>query len=155
MKRRFQLLLLVMQMLPAVLNAQNQVLVLWHANGSTTDVELDTEPTVTFTEDKMQITSTVLDMEFDAEEIVRFTFKGLGSGIDAPKDDVGYLVKDNRIVFHQLEAASSVAVYRSDGIRMPVNLSVEDGNVVLLLSSLPQGTYIMSVNGKNVKFLRK
>lgn len=46
------------------LTMQAQTLVLHHANGKTTDVELYTQPQVKFVGDKVLITSTVLDMIF-------------------------------------------------------------------------------------------
>ena len=155
MKDRFLLLLLAVLMMPAISNAQTQTLVLWHADGSTTDVDLYTEPKVTFTDSKLLIKSPVLDMEYSADEIVRFTFKGKGTGIDALKDDADYQQQDDRIVFHNITTADSIAIYRPDGIRVPVRLTIEGSDALLPLSSLPQGTYIISVNGRTSKFMRK
>ena len=73
MKNRFTLLLLAVLMIPVAADAQAQILVLWHADGTTTDVDLNSEPKVTFTDNTLQIRSYILDMEYPAEEIVRFT----------------------------------------------------------------------------------
>ena len=155
MKIRFLLLLLTVLMMPVIANAQAQTLVLWHADGTTTDVDLDSEPKVTFTDNTMLIKSDVLDMEYPAQEIVRFTFKGKGTGIDTPHDDADYQQQNGRIVFHRISASENIAIYRPDGIRIPVRLTIEGSDAVLSLSSLPKGTYIISVNGRTSKFIRK
>jgi hypothetical protein len=94
-------------------------------------------------------------MEYAAEEIVRFTYKITGTGIDVLKDDTDYLQHEDRIVFHHITASDRVVIYRPDGIRIPVCLIGEGDNTILPLSSLSQGTYIISVNGRTSKFIRK
>lgn len=136
-------------------NAQAQILVLWHADGTATDVNLISEPKVTFTDNTLQIESDILDMEYPAEEIVRFTFKFEGTDIDTPKGGADYLLQDGRLVFHHIPATESIAIYRPDGIRIPVRLTIEGNDAVLQLSLIPQGTYIISVNGKTSKIIRK
>lgn len=155
MKNRFTLLLLAVLMIPVTADAQAQILVLWHADGTTTDVDLNSEPKVTFTDNTLQIRSYILDMEYPAEEIVRFTFKGHETSIDTPKDNAGYQQQDSRIVFHHVTASDNIAIYRPDGIRLPIHLTFDSGDAVLPLSSLPKGTYILSVNGRTSKFIRK
>ena len=142
-------------MMPIISNAQAKILVLWHADGSTIDVDLYTEPKVTFTDSTLLIKSTVLDMEYAAEEIVRFTFKDRSTRLYAVKEDADYQLLDGCIVFHKITAANCVAIYRPDGIRIPVRLIVDDDKTMLPTSSLPQGTYIISVNGRTSKFMRK
>lgn len=133
--------------------AQTQTLVLWHANGATTDVDLYTDPKVTFTDTTLLISSTVLDMEYPAEEIVRFTYKDRETGIESLEDVIGYRQEDGCFKFHGLRG--HVAIYRPDGIRIPVRLIVDGDDAILPLSSLPQGTYIIGFNGQSSKFVRK
>ena len=142
-------------MVPTIANAQSQILVLWHADGSSTDVDLYTEPKVTFTDSTLLITSTVLDIMYAADEIIRFTFKGKGTGIDVPKSEADFWQENDRIVFHKIVSADRVAIYRPDGIQIPVHLTIECDDTVLPLSSLPRGTYIINVNGRTSKFIRK
>lgn len=155
MNKRFLLLLMAILILSGFANGQTQTLVLWHTDGSTTDVDLYTEPKIVFTDNSLLITSSVLDMEYAAEEIIRFTFKGKGTGIDTLNDDSDYLQQDGRIVFHQISAADHVAIYRPNGIQVPVRLVKEGDSTVLSLSSLPKGAYVISVNGRTSKFLRR
>ena len=135
-------------------SAQDNVsLVLWHADGTTTDVELYLKPRVEFAGDKVRITSTVLNMEYPKTDILRFTYKGEGTGITAPRTDADYSKEGDRLVFHGINAADKVAVYTANGVRVPVQLTSFDG-FSLPLSSIPSGVYILSVNGRTSKFVR-
>ena len=59
------------------------------------------------------------------------------------------------MVFHGIASTSKVAVYNSNGIRVPARLSAAGDGVTLSLSSIPQGVYILSVNGKTSKFMKR
>lgn len=149
------LILLLLACVSTAANAQNKAtLVLWHADGTTTDIALYLMPKVEFQDDKVRITSTILDMEYPKADILRFTYKGGGSGIETPKAEADYSREGDRLVFHGITSTDRVAVYTSNGIRVPVHLIATDNSVTLPLSSIPQGVYVLSVNGKTSKFTR-
>lgn len=133
----------------------SQILVLHHADGSTTDVELYLMPRVNFEADKVLITSTILDMEYPKENILRFTYKSKDTKINAPKANVKYSTENGQLVFHGVKSTDKVAVYTVNGIRVPVQLTHTAGNdVVLPLASVPSGVYLLNVNGKTSKFTK-
>ncbi len=134
------------------LHAQN--LVLWHPDGSTTDVELYTQPHVLFIQNKVVITSSVLDMEYDKSDIVRFTYKGKDTGISSNTKKTDFEQKDNKIILHNVRAVDKVAIYKSNGIRLPVHIIHDANDVILSLSSIPSGIYLLSVNGRTSKFTK-
>ena len=129
-------------------------LVLWHADGTTTDVELYLRPRIEFTGDKVRISSTVLNMEYPKDDILRFTYKGEGTGISAPRQDADYSQEGDRLVFHGISSTDKVAIYNTSGVRVPVHLSATSDGIALPLSSLPKGAFILSVNGRTSKFVR-
>ena len=131
-----------------------QTLVLHHADGTTTDVELYLMPRIQFENDKVLITSTVLDMEYPKDNVLRFSYKGTISGIDTPKATLNYSQENGIIVFHGIKDRDKVAVYNANGIRVPMTLSFSGDDVILPLSSLPSGVYVLSVNGKASKFTK-
>ena len=149
------LILLLLVCVSTTATAQNKAtLVLWHADGTTTDIALYLMPKVEFQDDKVRITSTILDMEYPKADILRFTYKGGGSGIETPKAEADYSREGDRLVFHGVTSTDRVAVYTSNGIRVPIHLTVADNSVTLPLNSIPQGVYVLSVNGKTSKFTR-
>lgn len=153
-----KLLLIIFWLLSLPLLAQttgNATLVLHHSDGTTTDIALFTQPRVTFTTDKLIVTSPVLNLEYPAEEILRFTYKGEGTGIVNPLTETEYSQHDGQIVFNGITSADRVALYTTNGIRVPVHLVAHGTEYVLPLKSIPQGVYILSVNGKTSKITKR
>lgn len=139
----------------AVSHAQdNYKLVMWLADGLKTDIELSQQPQVQFENDKVLITSSVLDMEYDAEEVLRFTYER-STGEDAGLVDGIASVQDGRLMFHGVTSTDKVSVYSANGTRVPISIVSADDNHSLSLSSLPSGVYILKVNGKTSKFTKK
>ena len=147
----FALLLMIFSSHQAVA----QTLVLHHANGTTTDVELYNMPLIQFDGDKVTITSTVLDMEYPKADILRFTYRGSADAIKAVKAEADYSIKDGQLVFHGISQSADVAVYNASGVRVPARLLRHDDNVSLSLASIPAGVYVLSVNGKTSKFTKR
>ena len=149
--------LLVMTLLfIAIGKVEGQTLVLWHADGTTTDVELLTQPLVKFEKGKLLITSAVLNMEYPKKDILRFTYKGTKpSGIDAVKEEADYSLQDGQLVFHGIKEADKIAIYNASGMRLPVKISFSGTDAYLSLNSIPKGVFLLSVNGKTSKFTRK
>lgn len=134
---------------------QAQTLVLHHSDGTTTDVELYTQPRVEFQNDRVVITSTVLNMDYAKTDVLRFTYKGSGLGISTPKAEADMTRDGDRLVFHGIKTSDAVAVYKPNGIRVPVHLTLTGTDAVLPLSQIPQGVYLLSVNGRTSKFTRQ
>ena len=133
-----------------------QKLILWHSDNSTTEVDLLNQPLVQFAGDKVLITSTIINLEYDKTDVIRFTYSGTKEDrIIAPNADAGVEQKDGQIVFHNVSSADKVAIYRADGIRVPVQLSFSGSSATLPLSQLPSGVYLFSVNGRTSKFTKK
>ena len=80
MMKKLLIFLLAVLLMPAIAKAQNPILVLHHANGNTSEVELYTMPRILMTADKMQIKSSVAELEYDKTDVLRFTFKNVGTG---------------------------------------------------------------------------
>ena len=132
-----------------------QKLVLWHSDGSITEVELFTQPLVQFAGDKVLVTSPVINLEYDKKDVVRFTYRDIDTGISIPSKETVIEQKDGQIVLRNVSSADKVAVYKADGVKVPVQLSFSGGNAVLPLSQIPSGVYLFCVNGRTSKFTKK
>ena len=138
-------------------NAQSEssMLVLWHADGTTTEIALFKKPQILFATDKILITSQVLNLEYDAADVVRFTYKGVATSFESLNTEPCYEYRDEGIVFNGIKDTDKVVIYNAAGIRIPVRLKKTNGGQFLQLSSLPVGVYILNVNGKSTKFTKK
>lgn len=134
---------------------QAQTLVLHHANGTTTDVELYTLPQVKFQDDKVLITSTVLDMEYPKTDVLRFTYKGSSSGISKPNGNANVSQENGQLVFHGIKSSDKISVHTVKGIRVPVRLQHSGSSATLPLAAIPSGAYLLTVNGRTSKFTKR
>ena len=135
--------------------AHAQTLVLWHADGTTTDIELFTKPLVRFDSNKFLVTSSVLDIEYDAKDVLRFTYKGKSTQISDLKTTAKYTQKDGRVIIHGISATDKIALYKANGVRVPVHIFVSGSDAILSLEAIPSGVYLLSVNGKTSKFTKQ
>lgn len=137
------------------LTIQAQTLVLHHANGKTTDVALYTQPQVKFVGDKVLITSTVLDMEYDKQDVLSFTYKGSTLGISNPTEKAKVSQENGQLVFHGIKSTDKIAVHTASGIRVPVRLQHSGSSATLPLAAIPSGAYLLTVNGRTSKFTKR
>ena len=132
-----------------------QTLVLHHADGTTTDVELYTRPQVKFQNNKVIITSTVLNMEYPQNNILRFTYKGGALGISNPSSKANFSQEDGQLVFHGIKPGDKIAIYTTSGIRVPVTIIRSGETATLPISAIPSGVYMLNVNGRTSKFTKR
>ena len=107
--------------LPLTMHAQatgNATLVLHHADGTTTDVALFTQPRVTFTDGKLLVTSPLLTMEYPAEQVLRFTYKGEGTGVALPQNEADYAQKDAATMETNLNGSSTMPALTNCWVEM-------------------------------------
>lgn len=155
MKKVLLFILLAGLLLPAVrVCAEGQTLVLHHADGTTSEVELYTLPRIQITDDKMVINVQGISQEYQKADVVRFTYKGVGTGISYVSPTTSFRVDEDRITFHGVPEADAVKVYDAKGMQIPVSLTAAGTDSVLSLASLPQGVYLVSINGRTIKFIR-
>lgn len=154
MNKKLFILLMAALMLPAIAKAQTPTLVLHHSNGKTSEVELYTMPRIQMTDTKMVITVQGSRQEFDKSDVVRFTFKGVGTGINAVKSETRYRVNEDCVTFYGISSADRISVHNASGMQIPVRLTADGSDAVLSLAQLPQGVYLVTINGKTIKFIR-
>lgn len=135
--------------------AKSQTLVLWHANGATTDVELYTQPQIKFENNKVLITSVVLDMEYPKQDVLRFTYKGGTLGISKPNGKSDVSQENGQLVFHGIKSSDKIAVYNTKGIRIPIQIQRNGSTATLPLSAIPSGVYLLNANGRTSKFTKR
>lgn len=149
--------ILALQFITAsIIHAQkNSTLVLWHADGTQTRIELLKQPQVTFDGDMICFNSPVLNLQYPASNVLKFTYEGLTTAISDPQAELSFHQDGERILFDSSVKPSSIALYTADGARVPVSLQSTANGAVLSLSGIPSGVYFLSVNGKTSKFMKR
>lgn len=136
------------------LTMQAQTLVLHHANGTTTDVQLYTMPQVRFEGDRVLITSSVLNMEYPKQDVLRFTYKGGTLGISSPNAKANVSQENGQLVFHSIKGTDQIAVHTANGVRVPIRIRRSGSTATLPLNVLSKGVYLLTVNGRTSKFTK-
>jgi len=152
MKHLIITLLLLAAVSPAM--AQSQTLVLHHADGRTTEVELYTMPRIQMKSDKMIITSQGISQEYSKTDVLRFTYKGVGTGISNVCPATSFRIDEDRITFHGVPETGAVKIYDAQGMQIPVGMTTVGSDAVLLLAQLPKGVYLVSINERTIKIVR-
>lgn len=124
------------------------------ADGTKSDIQLYTRPSVTFEDDNVVFTSPVAKYSYKAQEVLRFTYSGVTDAVVFPETDVPFRQEDGKIVFDDSVSPSNVMLFSEDGKRQPVRVSKLGGRVCLSLSALPAGVYLLKVNGRTSKILK-
>ncbi len=126
------------------------------------EFKLEYGATVTFNEGQIIITNDVADIIFDRnlDEVWKLTYRNYvdpnPSSIQSIVDDVNNMKYDgNAILFPALKAGSNVAVFATNGMVLINKNITTDGEYSLPLSDLSQGVYIVNVNGKTFKIVKK
>lgn len=135
-------------------------LLVWDNNGLSTSFELEYGATITFSEGQMVITNDVADViPFDMDNTWKLTYEpvdGPGSGLESLSADYNSVVFNGEdIIFRNLKSGSNVSVYSVNGILIMNKTIAYDGDFSFGLSNQSQGVYIVSVNGKTYKIVKK
>lgn len=155
MKKKILLMMLLAAVLPLTALPQSKTLVVHHADGTTTDVELYTMPRVIFGDDKVYVRSAVANLEFDKDDVLRFTYKNVGeTGVNNVQSDRVFRIEGDCIVFYGEQESVPICVYNASGQQLPVRLSADGNHATLPLDQLKRGVYLISINGKTFKFIR-
>ena len=142
--------------LPAV-SDEVETLHIWMADGTQTTIQLYTRPQVIFDGDVVRFESPVQSLELPANEVVRFTYSGIPipTDVNTPQVEAGYRQDGENLYFSGDLTPDKIQLFTSDGKLLPVSVRRSSGQLCLPLSSIPQGIYVLSVNGKTSKLVRK
>ena len=127
------------------------------SDGTVQSIQLYTRPQVTFEGDRVVFTSPVATFSYDAQQVLRFTYSGgsLPDKVTSPETKELYRQTDEQFIFDAKVKASDIQLFSEDGKRMPVNLKRSGNHATLSLTSLPAGVYMLSVNGRTSKVVKK
>lgn len=147
-----KLILILLTLLSTIsLFADNKSLIITFNDGTTQAFALAELPDILMENDKMIINAGNTTIEYDLYKVKTFTF-GIPSGIDNTTiQDV--LKNGNKLYIPGTN--NKIRIFSIDGksVRLPNKLTAEAN--VLDLAPLPKGVYIINVNGKSVKIIKK
>ena len=146
-----------MMLLSLQVYADGETLHIWLSNGTKTSIQLYTCPQVTFEGNLLKVVSPMQSFEFNAADVLRFTYSGISvaTDIQAVSSEKGFRNDGENLYFDGNLKENNIALYSSDGKPVPVRLLHTDTSLCLPLSALPQGVYVLNINGKTSKIVKK
>ena len=138
--------------------AEPNSLCIFFADGTSTSIQLYTRPRVTFEGDGVCIRSSVAEFSYPASDVLKFHYRvnDITVGVDdAEATKEAFRQEGENITFDATIPASAIQLFAEDGKRVPVSLATTAGRPTLSITNLPAGVYMLSVNGRTSKFVKR
>lgn len=133
-----------------------QSLTIWNHDNSTIKViNLKEEPLVTILDESMNIKTSEIELNYGIKEVRKFTYGDFESGIRSASVQTGYHQEGLRIVLHNVKSKKGIALYGVNGMSVPINVDQQGDKYVISLENLSSGVYLLNVDGKTTKILKK
>ena len=156
--KRFVLLLFCLCM-SSMLWAKDYLLVIDFTDGTDMSFALAKKPILTFADQRIRVSVGSRSSEFEISDVVNFHFKEDPSDIHSPRVDDEYTIfwqGDDHIVISNATADTKILLYGIDGTFYPSHINVNGENLVVSLSTLPKGIYLLIINNsRTLKINRK
>lgn len=147
---------LVLAMIPAMMYAVDDALVVTYKNNQTFSYVLADRPNVTFDGMQLFIKSDALDDTHSMADVKTFTFADLSAIADVAADERRIVFTDAAAVtLEGFAAGTAVSVSDMQG-RMVLSTAVAaDGTAIIDISQLSAGVYVITADGKSYKILKR
>lgn len=135
-----------------------QKLNVWKMDGTQIQFLLNDEPTTTFENGNLVITTNQGVFSYPLVQMRKYTHEGLPEGIDVPTVAPGdILVRQNNeaMLIEGLPDNQLVEVYSADGKHILSQRAAAGQSTLLNLTAQPQGTYIVSIGSTSFKFVKQ
>ena len=139
-------------------DAPVQKLNVWKMDGTQIQFLLNDEPTTTFENGNLVITTNQGVFSYPLAQMSKYTHEGLPEGIDVPTVAPGdILVRQNNeaMLIEGLPDNQLVEVYSADGKLILSQRAAAGQSTLLNLTTQPQGTYIVNVGQTSFKFVKQ
>ena len=142
-----------------LLNAKEFVtkLIIWDINGQKYEYLLDSKPKLIFEEQYLLVSTIDNEMSYSLANLARFTYENtaIPAGVIDIETGKDYVYTGNALIFQSLPAGCKIYVYSINGTLILCKNITNSGQYALPLSTLSTGNYLINVNGRTIKILKK
>lgn len=155
MKKTF-LLLFIFLMSGMAYAQTSSVLSLAMHDGTFVTFFLKDKPRVTFVEDYMEIVAETSQAKVKRSDIaeIKFLNEDINAGIDESKVNEFVEIGSETIFVGDLKDGCRIKVLTIDGRVIIDEQAGDNGSVIISLSALPAGIYILNYNNTTIKFIK-
>lgn len=126
------------------------------SDGSHSWFLFESSPEITFTEDKMTVTTATATTSFSFDSIKEYCFDNGPTGIQQQGQNSPNVMRlgDDAILIEGIKS-DIVALYDLSGRQLSAHVQQQSNGVKVSLRSLPSGAYIIRLNKQSIKVTKK
>ena len=156
MKKLLSIVFLLSFLCNLSLQAQDgAALVVTLKDGSTTRFLLNDKPRVTCSPDNITVTSTAVTMSFEFDKVQRFNYQNLADAVHALTLPPTFKQEGGNLYFTGLAPHSEVTLYTIEGSMAGHYAADDKGNLLLPLSSVASGIYLVKTTSETYKMMKR
>ena len=156
MKQIKRLALLLALATSMVAKADDRVLKVWQSDGQVLTISLNDEPRTTYSDGNLIITSSKATVTFPLEKVRRYTYESVASGIDEAKAVHAAFSRDGEtLTLAGLKPGTAIYLYNVAGQLLRTIDSGTQPEVVVSVSQLPAGVYVVKANDVTYKITKR
>ena len=153
------ILLLFYFCLCSMIWAKDYLLVIDFTDGTNMSFALAKQPVLTFADKSLCVSMDGQKSEFELSDVLNFHFKEDPSDIRSPRVDNDFTISwqgDDFLVISHVSPSTKIRLYGIDGTFCQGRVNVDGENIVVSLSDLPIGIYLIKINNcRTIKINRK
>lgn len=131
-----------------------QSLLIWSETNLLQRVELTEKSTILIQDDLLIVRCNDVSLEYNLKSVHRFSFEGTSNKI---KGVCSHTVHQNndRIIVYGIASLEKISLYTLNGICVPVNIIHQGNNLIINISSIKHGIYLLTINGITTKIAKR
>ena len=150
------LLLLMVLFATSLAKADDKVLQILLSDGQVVSINLSEEPRTTYQDGNLVITTTKNTVTYPLEQVKKFTYSSIATGIEAPQQlGVAFSKDGETLTITGLKPHTKVTLYNVAGQLLKTIDSKDSKKVVVSASQFPFGVYVVKVNGGTYKIMKR
>lgn len=140
----------------AAAQADNRVLKVWQTDGQVLTISLVDEPRTTYSDGNLIITSSKTSVTLPLEKVRRYTYESAANGIDEAKTvRAAFSLDGETLTLTGLKPATTIHLYNAAGQLLRTIDSGTQSKVVVSVSNLPVGVYVVKANDVTYKITKR
>lgn len=154
--KRLKLFFLIAAVTALMASADDWVLQVWQTDGQVLKIKLEDEPTTSYVDGQLVITTLTNTVSFPLENVRRYTYAEYPSGLDMQKvANITFSNDGETITFTGLKPNTEVALYNVAGQMLRRVVADGSSRVSMTVSDLIMGVYIVKADNVTYKITKR
>lgn len=133
-----------------------QCIVVETTDGERMEYLLSDNPHIVHNDATVVLTTNSVCVEYQTSNVSKIFFSAVPTSIGEEKTSKGHFrLQQNMVILMGFGASEPVALYGAGGLQLWQQTTDSDGRLMLSLSTLPQGIFIVKTNNQSFKVTRK